>query len=237
MKKVLGIFLGASCLMACSGGSGDSLGKTSTSELAGIWQGTVTQSAGTASTIGLIRRSGEYHFLSGNETSYNTGVFQISGDRFSGSGVEYDDGEPEIVSLSGDFVSKQSLSGIGRVNGVQTSSFELAYDGISERGSSLQRVSGYYASGDGSSYTEIFTIHSSGEIVGYASDGCLFEGTISIVNAAYNDYDVSLTVSNCDVNGSYSGAAVLIDRDEIDDTILYFLESDQHVIAGSWTRQ
>lgn len=236
MKKVLGIFLGASCLMACSGGSGDSLGKTSTSELAGIWQGTVTQSAGTASTIGLIRRNGEYHFLSGNETSYTTGNFQISGDRFSGSGPEYDDAGVEIVALSGDFVSKQSLSGVGRVNGVQTSSFELNYDSIYERGSSLARVVGTYSDTDGT-YTETYTIDSSGDITGSDTDGCVINGQISIVNSAYNDYGIQLTVSNCAISGNYTGAAVLLDDEEMDDTLLSFMSSDDYVVAGSVTRQ
>lgn len=88
----------------------------------------------------------------------------------------------------------------------------LQYDVLYERDSSLATVAGNYDDGSGS----VLNISGDGTVFEQdPSSGCVISGLVSIIDAAYNMYDIALEFSNCVgefafVNGSsFTGMAAL----------------------------
>lgn len=249
------LFLGAfiSLLTACGGGGGG--GGTSPApsapatpgvnqSAAGLWQTTYQVTSGTnaGDTIqasALIASTGQYYFLSVNQTNHcaevGFGNESVSGATVNGSGstaiVTYAPGTSILTTCQ---FSDGSTSATGTYTGtvVQGSSLVLSGTATTSRGTvlppgqtvtltfnptfnqgaSLKAIAGNYLATSGT----VVSISSAGTLTATnAATGCTLTGTVSIPNTAQNAYQLALSESGCTganvaLNGtSLSGLAYL----------------------------
>ena len=223
--KISLIVLSLSIISACGGGGSDSdpgvvNTDAETASIGGVWFGTITYSDNSQESIaGIVSETGKARFetSSGTQTSSN---FAVTGRTFSGPFTGYaPDGQvflssgTQIVqgSLSGSFVPKSSVNGSSFVQGVAESTFTLSYDNIYERTSSLEKLADTYSSQNGN-YSLSVNVDDTGVVSGSDSDGCVYSGSVSIIDSRYNAYDLAVTIANCGpYSGAYDGLATLAD--------------------------
>lgn len=229
MRKILLLAL-TSFVAACSGGGGGSSPSTEQS-MGGVWVGTASPIGGGGSIdmIGIISESGELHFLS--EIEIDIGNVTTNGNTFSGNVTAYTTGATELGTVSGTFSPKASFSGTGVFGGTPTSNFAFTYDDSYERASSLALVSGTYSDTDGF-YTETYTIGSDGALNGSDTDGCVFNGQVSVIDARYNAYDITITISNCITTTTLNGLAALGDDTGTNDLLYVSAGNSDSAIVG-----
>ena len=125
-----------------------------------------------------------------------------------------------------------SLSGTWTASTGETGEFTLTYLPLYERGSSLSMVEGTWTSFDENDNPfGTYTIDANGDITGSDVLGCVYTGTITIIDADVNVYEVMLTVSNCGpLDGQYSGLGAL-DTSNVNDTFLFQVDDGQTVLS------
>jgi hypothetical protein len=213
-------------LLASCGGSGGGDGGGGTAKInasvGGIWNGTDSDT-GLALT-GLIDEAGEFHFIRGDGTQYvgtvssNGSSASASFDGYTKFGSAFPDGSTHGTgSLSGTIVPRASFSGTTQFTtdgGTKSSeALALTFNPLYNNPSSLSTISGNY------------TDPNTGDVVSVTSAGivtwqdpatsCVGNGTVSIINASYNAYQVQFDYANCQgqaaaLNGvQFSGLATL----------------------------
>jgi hypothetical protein len=128
----------------------------------------------------------------------------------------------EGVSFSGDYSLATGESG----------TISLTYNPIYERDSSLDKLTGMWDEEFG-----ILTFDADGSFFEQDSFGCVFDGQATIIDAGYNVYDLSMSVSMCDdADGEYSGLGVLVDSNTTDDMLIVQMNSDVLILTTSLLR-
>jgi hypothetical protein len=135
--------------------------------------------------------------------------------RFSDGSLNYP------CSVTGTIVQRQSLDVATEctttidVPGTPFSSTaSLTYDSLYDEDSSLSIVSGNYSA----TLESVISIDANGVIFGQSARfGCVFNGQISVIDARYNAYDVSITYSSCiapydALNGSTAAGLAYFDN-------------------------
>lgn len=229
MKQVL-IFSFSLLLVACGGGGGGAASSTAQS-MGGVWLGTASPVGGGGSIdmVGIISEAGELHFLS--DVEIDIGSVTTSGNTFSGNVTAYTTGSTASGTVSGTFTPRSSFSGTGVFGGTPTSNFAFTYDDSYERASSLALISGTYSDTDGA-YTETYTIGSDGALTGSDTDGCVFNGQVSIIDSRYNAYDITLTISNCIATTTLNGLAALGDDTGTNDLLYVSAGNSTYAVIG-----
>lgn len=92
--------------------------------------------------------------------------------------------------------------------------FNLDYSATYEYPSSIDRVTGMYsytvASSSGAAYSLTMEVDDAGNLFGQDTTGCVYSGTISVIDARYNMYNVSMSIDLCgEMDGQYAGLATL----------------------------
>src|SRR5690606_35848251 len=107
------------------------------------------------------------------------------------------------------------------------------YDPLYERDSSLDKLSGLWDEEFG-----VVSIDQSGSFFMQDSFGCVYDGQVSIIDAQFNAYSLSMTVSSCGagVDGEYSGLGVLADLNTTEDLFIVQMNSDQWIFTTSLVR-
>ena len=222
MKKILLLLL--MVVVSSCGGSNGSAGPNQAPVAnvspGGIWSG--PDSSG-RDIIALITEAGRFHFIN-EDLSQGSGVLSVTnGNQISGNfqlvtqlGFTFVDGTTSAnCTFTGSVVERQTIT--ASVNCTTTAGLQtqvtatLAYEALYDRDSSLAMVSGNYQA-----VQEVLNVAGDGTMFSQnAGTGCVVNGQIAIINAAYNAYDVSFTYSNCDgqeaiLNGStFTGLALL----------------------------
>ena len=211
-------------LSACGGGSSSDPPPPANQSPGGIWttQYTVTSGPNTGDmikSVAVVSESGELYFASQNQNNgcadVGFGQASVTGNSISANinvesvqyttvpGVNttcsYPDGSTTATgTISGTISQRSSLNitvsgmtsmGTALPSDTETWTFSNSYD----TASSLATVAGNYT--DGSD-----TLSIDGNGVMFEQDpasGCVLNGTISIINAQYNAYSLSFTLSNC----------------------------------------
>jgi hypothetical protein len=205
----------ASCaavaLAACTGTGTDIGGSNSTTTMAsatGIWGGT---DSSTGQTItGFVDASGLGVFIRADGVQF-VGPIQVSGTTVAATVVGY-------TSFPSTF-SDGSTYGLGTLNGTVASgstltltlsfvtndgtaepgSWSLTFNTLSNSGSSLGAISANYT--DSASGSTV-SIAGNGVMTSQnAANSCVLNGSVTVVNSAYDIYEVSLTYEDC--TGSY----------------------------------
>jgi hypothetical protein len=216
----------ASLVSACgsvSGTSGASApAAVNTISPGGIWQG--TDGNNNLPIEGVITEDGAFTFTESNGVVY-AGTITMSGETFTGTFQGYTtdastpfwDGTTHATgSVSGTVVQQSVLTvSIVLTTDLGATSYDkvrLTFDTLYNAGASLTKVAGNYQDESGT----VYSIDAKGMVFGQSvTTGCVVNGQVSVVNAAYDVYNVTVTIANCTAlysseNGStLSGLAVL----------------------------
>jgi hypothetical protein len=200
----------ALALAACNGTSyGGSNSMTSQPSATGIWGG--TDSVTGLTVTGYVDSAGEAVFIRSDGVQF-AGPTQLSGDTFVAAVVGYanfpatfsDGSTYALGTLNGTVVSGSTLTltlNFTTQNGTMGSgSWSLSFNTLTDSGSSLGTIAASYT--DTASGSTI-SISGSGTMTGQnPQNGCVVDGTISIVNSTYDIYQVMLSYHSC--TGSYA---------------------------------
>ena len=199
----------------------------------GVWQGTSSLGFG---VVGLVSESGQFHFIQGDGAQL-VGRLTTSGDELSANFVGYvsfgeklDDGSTTGVgSLSGNLDERSSISAdidfTTSRGAASQSTIELSYDPIYERDSSLESVAGNYLDTE---RNVVINVNNDGEL--FSQDPrshCITNGTVSVIDPAFNLYRVEYTFSNCKGHQKVLNGTVAEGLATLDDT-----QSPEAVIMG-----
>jgi len=211
-------------MIACGGGGGDGGGSSSpslsTQSIAGIWEGTLTSTVvhQQYSVIGIISESGTARFVNATWGAQYSATVDTNGNSFSANTTAYapfggwfpNGSTVGAVTLSGTFTTKGSI--VGTYSGVGDSgSYSLRYNSLYEMPSSLPTIAGTWSAPIYTD-TETLTIDLNGDITGSSTTGCTFAGHVSIIDSAYNAYEITIVIDHCgQENGTYSGLATITD--------------------------
>ncbi|MDJ0655863.1 MAG: hypothetical protein QNJ40_16980 [Xanthomonadales bacterium] len=141
------------------------------------------------------------------------------------------------INVDVEYVARDWLR--GSFDDLGGGSFTLGYRTLFERDSTVAGFAGSYRQEkeDGSSLS--LTVNADGSVSGSNSDGCSYQGQISLLDANFNPAAMTLTVSDCaQLTGEHTGIAVLADLDEPGDSNLLYitLDSETTAILGTLPR-
>lgn len=181
---------------------------------AGIWTG--TDSATNLELTGYVDANGQADFIRSDGVQF-IGTAQVSGttlnialNGYTQYGYDFPDGSAfGTGSFSGSFESGSTLSGsvdFTTAGGTTIdSSWSLTFDSLYDTASSLDTISGTYTDNlaavtdgvDPLGQTSL-TISSTGVLYAQGSaDGCVANGSVTLVSAGTDLYQVSYTLENC----------------------------------------
>jgi hypothetical protein len=219
MKKI-SMTLFVLTLAACGGGGGSiNLSGPGPNAVAtepgGIWFGTSTSQGVVIAIEGVITEDREGRFVDENGTQYVVnGIFGSDGDigitfsAYAQFGYQFLDGSTSGQGrIDGTVVERSTFSGTFSFSTGESGTIAMAYDPIYERDSSLDKLSGSWDEGFG-----VMTVDPNGSFFEQDQFGCIYNGQVSIIDAMFNAYRLTMTVSNCGLdNGDYDGIGVLAD--------------------------
>jgi len=197
-------------LCACGGGgAGGSSVAVGNAPPGGIWQG--TDPLTNLALYGIVTEAGAFNFLRSDGAQY-FGTLTTSGNNLSGTftgvpplGKSFTDGSTYGTgTISGTIQARTSITAtytFTTANGRNSSgSGSLAFNSLYLSESSLATIAGNYSDPSGNS---VVNINSSGVVFDQqVATGCVINGQISIINSAYDAYQVQYTFSSC--LGSYA---------------------------------
>ncbi|MCZ6819976.1 MAG: hypothetical protein O7G31_10875 [Calditrichaeota bacterium] len=165
-----------------------------------------------------------------------------NGNQVSGSGTLYatpgftlNDGSAvaDLTILDGTVVTNSTLDLIVDAAG-RTLTILTTFDAIYNRGSDLATVAAVYSTFDIYGDPSSFIIDASGAISGQSNSGCVLTGQVSIIDAAFNAYDVTLDVASCGgFDGMYDGLGTTRDSFAMDDLFEIAVFTAQKTIVGT----
>lgn len=195
-----------SALIACGGdgGTGPAIVPTNESP-GGIWNGTDSQTGG--AVLGLVTEDGRFHVIRADGTQYvGTVTTQgISGsgnfDGYAPLGTTFADGSTHGTgSVAGTIHQRSSFTASTQFTTDAGHAFSdtltMTFDPLYNRASSLATIAGNFTEpGSGT----VFSVNGDGTIFAQAGPaiGCVINGKVSIIDANYNAYGVSVTYASC----------------------------------------
>lgn len=212
-RRLLVLFVSCAALAVagCNGTDTGTSGSTTTTmaSATGIWGGT---DASTGQTVtGFVDSSGLAVFIRADGVQF-VGPAQVSGTTFAATVAGY-------TSFPSTF-SDGSSYGLGTLNGTVASdstltltltfttnggtvvpgSWSLTFNTLTNTGSSLSAITANYTdTANGST----LTIAANGTMTEQnATNGCVLNGSVTVVNSSYDIYQVSLTYESC--TGAYA---------------------------------
>ena len=219
------LFLTSLTLAACGGGGGGTSTPTSnpppgTESAVGLWKGTITStgSGQTQQALGTVTDDGQFHLMTANGVNYvgqmaaSPGNFSMTMSGYVPVGQTFPNGAQNgSMSFSGTVTSSGMMSGTYSGAG-ESGTFSMTMDPMGTRSASMQMVAGTYTRSNSSGYTVTMTVDSNGQMTGSDTQGCVFNGTVSVPFPAHNFYGMNMTVTSCGaLNGSYNGMGTLVD--------------------------
>jgi hypothetical protein len=244
VRVLVVLFFGFLALSSCGGGGGGSVSTPpppppSPTNAGGVWEGStfINQGALTIETIGVVTENNdEARFVNDEGTQFIlSGVSGTDGNisatitAISGTGFTFTGGSTVTTgTLTGTLVERTSLDGNWSLNTGETGTITMSYNNLYDRGSDLARMPGIW----GDSFGVFYSVDAVGDIFAQDAFGCVYDGAVTIINASYNAYQVTLTVSNCPgTDGNYTGLGVLFDDVGTDNAFVVQLDNGQLIIT------
>lgn len=189
----------------------------------GFWFGTDSDGD---DIVAVVTETGRFHFITLVDGSQGSGVMSVSnGNNISGNfqlvtqidWVFADGTTLADCTLSGTVTERQTMTVTANCTTTaglaNQSTATLGYDNTYDRNSSLATIAGNYQG-------ESSVLNISGSGVMFAQDpidGCVVNGQVNIINAAYGAYDFGFTFSNCQgesaiLNGSSFTGIMFLDN-------------------------
>ncbi len=170
------------------------------------------------------------------------GTGQVSGNQITGSGTGH--AAPGTTLADGSTVANVTIS-VGTVSerasldltvgaaGTSTS-VSTTFDNSYDRGSDLATVAGAYSSFDIFGDPASFSVDANGIITSQSNSGCVGNGQISIIDANFNAYNVTLDVTSCGaLDGMYDGLGLTQDNVTMDDVFVFAVFTNQSTVIGA----
>tara|TARA_B110000503_G_scaffold89584_1_gene135602 strand:+ start:658 stop:1377 length:720 start_codon:yes stop_codon:yes gene_type:complete len=232
----------ATSLVACGGGGGGGGGGSVTSpgvqsqNANGIWTGiTSVAGSGYSETLAFFN-DGEFvainaywdEFYQGNYTINGTAISSTSAKAYAVNGPYEADG-----SLEGIVSSEGTLRATVEGSLGTTLDVDLVYETAAyERSISLADLAGSW-SGSVGGLSFAIIISPSGSFAASGSDGCSVAGELTIPQLDRNMIKGDLTISgsNCSVNGTYRGLAILANNLQANDTLFIGYSNNNYGFA------
>jgi hypothetical protein len=198
---------GVLLVAACGGGDGGST--VPNAAVGGLWAGTTTISGqGTSEVLGIVAENGKAYLLQEDGVMY-WGTVTSSGNQISSTfdgagllGIPLWDGSVRGTgTLTGTIQARASLTASSTFTtsngGRTTATMSLLYDALYNDDSSLATIAGNYFDLLGI-YGGVLNIASNGDLfLQDPNSGCVLNGRVAVINAAYNAYDVQFSYSSC----------------------------------------
>jgi len=211
-KRLIAVLVGAAALAIAGCNGMNSTGSNFTSaqpSATGIWGG--TDSVTGLTVTGYVDSAGDAVFIRSDGVQF-AGPTQLSGDTFLAAVVGYadfpstfsDGSTYALGTLNGTVASGSTLTltlTFTTQNGTMGSgSWSLTFNTLTDSGSSLGTIAASYT--DTASGSTI-VISGDGTMTGQnPQNSCVVNGTITIVNSAYDIYQVTLSYHSC--TGAYA---------------------------------
>jgi hypothetical protein len=190
---------------------------------------------------GVVTEDGQARFVDENSTQYivsdisgTDGDITLDFTAVAQFGFTFLDGSTVSTgSLTGTIVEGTSLEGEYSVATGESGTVSMTYNAIYERDSSFEKLAGMWDEEFG-----VLTFDADGSFFEQDSFGCVFDGQAEIIDAQYNAYALSMTVSLCgeDFDGEYAGLAILVDFEATDDMLIIQMNSDELILTTSLLR-
>jgi hypothetical protein len=244
------------CISACGGGgSGDSGAAAAPpapappppppTNAGGVWEGSTfnNDNGQTFQTVGVItENNGEARFF--NDQGQQIVLSSISGSGgdisatltgYAAPGTTFLDGKIVTTgTFTGTVVERTSISGTWSVGTGETGTMTMSYDDIYERGADFARTIGTWID----SFGVVYSVDAAGEIFAQDATGCVYNGTVGVIDSSYNAYRVTMTVSDCPgLNGDYVGLGVLTDEVGLNDAFVVQLDNGSQFLADVLLKQ
>jgi hypothetical protein len=194
-------------LASCGGGGGYGGFSNPTSMNAlpgGIWRG--TESVSGLQVVGLVDEAGDFHFVRSDNVQYvGTASVSINSvtanfDGYTQAGTTFPDGSTRGTgSVSGTIQARTTLTLMYQfrtlAGTVSNGTLNLTFDVLYNRVSSLTTISGNFTNPQNG---VVVTVSSNGSVFSQdPTSGCVLNGTVTIINAAYNAYRVDFSYASC----------------------------------------
>jgi len=226
----------------CGGGAGPHIPQPGPPEppeaeasAGGLWQGTSSLGFG---VVGLVSESGRFHFIQDDGVQL-VGTITTSQDELSANFVGYvpfreklgDGSTTGVGSLSGNLVERSSISAdisFTTSRGAESeSTIALSYNPVYERDSSPAAVAGNYLDTE---RNVVINVNADGEL--FSQDPrshCITNGTVSVIDPAFNLYRVEYEFSNCKghediLNGTVAEGLAALDDTQSPETLILGVE-------------
>jgi len=174
--------------------------------------------------LGVVTETGEIRLITAEDAQL-FGNLAVTGPRVSAAltAIKFtgstwpDNSSVGTISINGSVAARATLSGSYTGAG-DRGTFSLNFDAIYDRDSALANTAGTWVVYDAFlNILATLVIDANGTINGSDVDGCIYAGSVSIIDSRYNIYDLALTVANCPPpvaisNGVYDGVGVLADE-------------------------
>lgn len=239
MNKYL-ILFALILIQGCSSSGSDStfVPQVADEDATGVWEGTFTENGvGTFSLTGIVEGK-QLRFISTEAGAMYVGTAAVSGTSFTSTvtGYEIEGTVFTTANLTGIVATKSSINGTFTSSNGSTGSFSLAYDTVTEKGSSLAITDGNWTQTVNTTVTTTISIDSEGKVTG-SNGGCVYLGSVSIIDPTVNIYGLSLSASSCGVyDGAYTGYIVISDNVSTNDTLTFVVNNPNYVLIGELTR-
>ncbi len=192
----------------------------------------------------IIASTGEarFLFLSASGTPLISpqlaGNVDVSGNKLTATLLSYSDGnlQPSIAELTGEVITQDNILG-NFTWGLEFGRYVLNYSPLYEETSSLDKLEGIWtfnqASSGGAIYTLTLTINADGSIFGSDTAGCIYNGSVTIIDSRYNVYRMSLAVSSCnEFDDIYNGLASFSETAFLGRSLMFGVTSLDHSLSG-----
>lgn len=231
IKEFYTLCLGAMVTMlgiaACGGGDGPLFttpdAETRDGGIGGFWVGhfvSDSERGQQAIVVGMTTEQGQAQLMFPlSAQMHGAGIVSTSPDNVSGDlscflgraalfvGTE----GQEPMALTGEIRPKDAWTG-SYETADDSGFFNLDYSATYETPSSIAEVTGLYmfmsAGSGGATYSMTLEVDDTGTVFGQDTAGCVYSGSISVMNSLYNLYDAKLSVDLCgELDGQYFGLA------------------------------
>ncbi len=151
-------------------------------------------------------------------------------------GFTFRNGEPvQTGTLEGTVRERDSFSGTFETSETnETGDFDLLYDTIYERDSSLALMEAVWLGFDESGFnTFFFDINLNGVITGQDVFGCSYSGQVNLIDTDFNAYELAVTITGCGaLNGDYDGLGALDDDQEQNDVFGFQIDNNLVIVTS-----
>ena len=237
--RISTVLILSAILVSCGGGGGSidlsgSGPNAVATEPGGIWAGTSTSQGVTIAIQGVITEDRDGRFVDENGTQYvvvgifgNDGDITITFSAYAQFGYQFLDGSTSGQGrIEGTIVERSTFSGSFSFSTGESGTITMAYDPLYDRDSSLDKLSGSWDEGLG-----ILTVDPNGSFFEQDQFGCIYNGQVSIIDAMFNAYRLTMTASNCGLdNGDYDGIGVLADLVVDGDEDLFIVQMNSNAL-------